>query len=95
MIDDAFKKLVRYKYYKVKKVGNEKAKAVEEPEEQNVSPVRSGRGKGYMRSGKNEANISKLFKRDVMPRETRSLTIAEETVTAELAKSFSIKEPCT
>ncbi|GJT74788.1 two-component response regulator ARR12-like protein [Tanacetum coccineum] len=46
MIYEAFKKLARYKYYKDKKVESEKAKASKEPEEKNVSPVKSGRGKG-------------------------------------------------
>nr|GEV34378.1 hypothetical protein [Tanacetum cinerariifolium] len=48
--------------------------------------------KGYMRSSDNEANVPKMFKKDVVPRKTRSLTVAEETFTVELAKSISIKE---
>nr|GFA51326.1 hypothetical protein [Tanacetum cinerariifolium] len=95
MIDDAFKKTTRYKYYKAKNMESEKEKAVKEPEEQNLSPVKSGRGKGYMRSGENEANVQKLFKKNVVPRKTRSLTVAKETVAAELAKFVNIKEPCT
>nr|GFC09463.1 hypothetical protein [Tanacetum cinerariifolium] len=47
MINDTFKKSARYKYYKVKKVESEKEKAVEEPEEQNISPVKS-EGKKYL-----------------------------------------------
>ncbi|GJX84348.1 hypothetical protein Tco_0335122 [Tanacetum coccineum] len=39
------------KIYKAKKAESKKAKAAEEPKEQNVSPIRSGRGKWYMRSG--------------------------------------------
>ncbi|GJY87045.1 hypothetical protein Tco_0501673, partial [Tanacetum coccineum] len=39
-----------------------------------------------------EANIPKLFKKDVVPRKTRSLTVAEETIIVELAKSISINE---
>nr|GEV32236.1 ribonuclease H-like domain-containing protein [Tanacetum cinerariifolium] len=74
---------------------DEKAKAVEEPKEQNVSPIRSGRGKGYMCLNENEANVPKLFKKNDVPRKTRSLTVAEETITYELAKSVSIKEPHT
>ncbi|GJY86593.1 hypothetical protein Tco_0500619 [Tanacetum coccineum] len=50
MIDDAFKKPARYKYYRSKKAESEKAKANKEPEEKHVSLVKSGRGKGYMRS---------------------------------------------
>ncbi|GJW07731.1 hypothetical protein Tco_1570154 [Tanacetum coccineum] len=71
------------------------AKAAKEPKEHNVPHVISGRGKGYMRSGENEANVPKLFKKNVVPRKTRSLIVAEETVAAELAKSASIKEPYT
>nr|GFD03598.1 hypothetical protein [Tanacetum cinerariifolium] len=48
MLNDAIKQLVRHKYYKHKKDESKKGKTVEELEEQNVSPVRSGRGKGYM-----------------------------------------------
>nr|GEY01846.1 hypothetical protein [Tanacetum cinerariifolium] len=71
MIDDAFKKTSKYKYYKAKKEESEKAKAIKEPKEQNVSSVRSGRGKGYMHSGENEANVPKMFKKNVVPRKTR------------------------
>ncbi|GJS53632.1 hypothetical protein Tco_0626994 [Tanacetum coccineum] len=63
MIDDAFKKLVGYKYYNAKKVESD-----------------------------NEANVPKMFKKDVVPRKTRSLTIAKETIEVELAKSISINE---
>ncbi|GJW22238.1 hypothetical protein Tco_0032860 [Tanacetum coccineum] len=72
MIYEAFKKLARYKYYKDKKVESEKAKASKEPEEKNVSPVKSGRGKGHMRSCENEENVPKMFKKDVVPRKTIS-----------------------
>ncbi|GKB14922.1 hypothetical protein Tco_0848845 [Tanacetum coccineum] len=89
MIDDAFKKTTGFTYYKAKKVESEKAKAVEEREEENVSPVRSGRGKCYMHLGEYEANVLKLFKKNVVPRKTRSLTVVEETVAADLAKSVS------
>ncbi|GJZ26758.1 hypothetical protein Tco_0571011 [Tanacetum coccineum] len=73
------------------KVESEKAKADEEPKEQNVSPVKSGKGKEYMHSGDYEAN-SKMFKKDDVPKKTKSLTVAEETITVELAKSISIVE---
>ncbi|GJT69231.1 hypothetical protein Tco_1028517 [Tanacetum coccineum] len=76
MIDDAFKKSAGYKYYKAKKVESEKEKAAEKLEEQNMSPVRSGKGKGYMRSGDNEANVPKMFKKNVVPRKTRSFIVA-------------------
>ncbi|GJR41365.1 hypothetical protein Tco_1217049 [Tanacetum coccineum] len=48
MISDAIKKLAGYKFYMAKKVESENAKTVDEPEEQHVSPVKSGRGKGFM-----------------------------------------------
>nr|GEX87378.1 hypothetical protein [Tanacetum cinerariifolium] len=66
MIDDAFKTIAGYKYYKAKKVKSE-----------------------------NEANVLKLFKKNVAPRKIRSVTIAKESVAAELVKSISIKEPHT
>ncbi|GJR60511.1 hypothetical protein Tco_1502673 [Tanacetum coccineum] len=96
MINDAFKKSAGYKYYKAKKVESEKAKVVVEPEEQHVSPVKHRLGKGYMRSGKQEANIPIMFKKNVVPRKTRSLSVAdnivEEPVVVELAKSICIEE---
>nr|GEU54631.1 hypothetical protein [Tanacetum cinerariifolium] len=63
--------------------------------EQNESPVKSGIGKGYMRLGDYEANVPNMFKKDVVPRKTRSLTVTGETVVVELAKSTSINEQCT
>nr|GEX23727.1 hypothetical protein [Tanacetum cinerariifolium] len=45
--------------------------------------------------GKNEANVPKLFNKNVVQRKTRSLTVAEEIVAYELANSVSIKEPRT
>ncbi|GKD58617.1 hypothetical protein Tco_1296126, partial [Tanacetum coccineum] len=48
MITDAIKQSAGYKYYKHKKDESEKGKVVEELEEQHMSPIRSGRGKGYM-----------------------------------------------
>nr|GFA05748.1 hypothetical protein [Tanacetum cinerariifolium] len=48
-----------------------------------------------MRRSKNEANVPKLFNKNVVPRKTRSLTVAEETVAYELANPISIKEPRT
>ncbi|GKC51183.1 hypothetical protein Tco_1073928 [Tanacetum coccineum] len=96
MIDHVFKKSAGYKYYRAKKAESEKAKAAEEPEEQHESLVRSGRGKGYMCSGDQEANVPSAFKKNVVPRKTRSLTvtdnIVEELVAVELAKSISIEE---
>ncbi|GKD18661.1 hypothetical protein Tco_1207819 [Tanacetum coccineum] len=42
-----------------------------------------------MRSGDNEANVSKIFKKDDVPRKTRSLAVAEERVADKLAKSIN------
>ncbi|GKD77616.1 hypothetical protein Tco_1340237 [Tanacetum coccineum] len=93
MISDAIKKKAGYKYYMAKKVESEKAKIVDKPEEQHVSPIKSGRGKGFMCYGDQVANVPNKLKKDVVPRKTRSLTIAEEAVVGELANSISIQEP--
>ncbi|GKB64111.1 hypothetical protein Tco_0920297 [Tanacetum coccineum] len=53
----------------------------------------SGRGKGFMCYGDQVANVPNKLKKDVVPRKTRSLTIAKEVVVGELAKSISIQEP--
>ncbi|GJX24868.1 hypothetical protein Tco_0231164 [Tanacetum coccineum] len=82
-INDAIKQLAGYKYYKHKKNESEKAKCVEEPNEQHVSPVRSGSGKGYMRLGNQEVNIPSAFKKNVVPRKPRSITIADNLVSQE------------
>ncbi|GKG07437.1 hypothetical protein Tco_0330406, partial [Tanacetum coccineum] len=68
MINDAIKHSTRYKYYKHKKNESEKANAVTELEEQNVSCVRSGQGKGYMRLGTPEVNV---------PRHSRKMLFQE------------------
>nr|GEV08738.1 hypothetical protein [Tanacetum cinerariifolium] len=65
MISDAINKKAGYKYYMAKKVESKKDKIVDEPEEQHVSPIKIGRGKGYMCYGDKVAN--KLNK-DVIPR---------------------------
>ncbi|GJT47131.1 hypothetical protein Tco_0955846 [Tanacetum coccineum] len=84
------------KFTNTVKVESKKAKAAEEPEEQHVSPIKCGQGKGYMHLGDQEANVPNAFKKNVVPRKTRSLTIAdnivEEPVAVELTKSISIKE---
>ncbi|GJT81690.1 hypothetical protein Tco_1056032 [Tanacetum coccineum] len=80
MISDAIKKKAWYKRYMAKKVKSEKAKIVYEPEEQHVSPVKSGRGKGFMCYGDQVVNAPNKLKKDDVPTKTRSLTIAEETV---------------
>ncbi|GKA65213.1 hypothetical protein Tco_0764920 [Tanacetum coccineum] len=77
------------------KVESENAKIVDEPEEQHVSPVKSASGKGFMCYGDQVANVPTSLKIDVVPRKTRSQTIAEETVVGELANSISIQEPRT
>ncbi|GKC61887.1 hypothetical protein Tco_1089485, partial [Tanacetum coccineum] len=56
-----------------KKAESEKAKAGEEPEEQHESLVISGRGKGYMRSEDQEANVPNVFKKNVVPRKARKI----------------------
>nr|GEV50690.1 retrovirus-related Pol polyprotein from transposon TNT 1-94 [Tanacetum cinerariifolium] len=74
MISDAIKKKEWYNYYMAKKVDTKKTKIVDEPEEQHISPIKSGRGKGFMCYGDQAAN------KDALPRKTRSRTITEETV---------------
>ncbi|GKE76219.1 hypothetical protein Tco_1542339 [Tanacetum coccineum] len=55
-----------------------------------------GLGKGYMHSGDQKANVPSTFKKNVVPRKTRSITvtdnIVEEPVAVKLAKSISIEE---
>ncbi|GJV48788.1 hypothetical protein Tco_1439000 [Tanacetum coccineum] len=51
------------------------------------------RGKGFMCYGDQVANVPNKLKKDVVPRKTRSLTIAEEAVVGELANSINIQEP--
>ncbi|GKE29052.1 hypothetical protein Tco_1444436, partial [Tanacetum coccineum] len=80
MISDAIKKKAGYTYYMAKKVESEKAKIVDEPKEQHISLVKSGRGKGFMCYGDQVANVPNKLKKDDVPRKTRYLTIVEETV---------------
>nr|GEX92717.1 hypothetical protein [Tanacetum cinerariifolium] len=80
MISDAIKKKVRYTYYMAKKVESKKAKIVDEREEKHVSSFKRRRGKGFMCNGDQVVNSPNKLKKDDMPRKTRSLTIAEETV---------------
>nr|GEY21813.1 hypothetical protein [Tanacetum cinerariifolium] len=56
---------------KAKKAKSE-SKSAKEPEEQNVSPIKSERGKWYMHSGDYEEKASKMFKKDIVPRKTNS-----------------------
>ncbi|GKF03288.1 hypothetical protein Tco_0030211 [Tanacetum coccineum] len=73
MISDAIKKKAGYKYYMAKKVKSKKAKIVDKPKEQHVSPIKSGRGKGFMCYGDQLANVTNKLKKDVVLRKTRSL----------------------
>ncbi|GKA96219.1 retrovirus-related pol polyprotein from transposon TNT 1-94 [Tanacetum coccineum] len=87
---------LEYKFYKMKKDESEKGIAKEEPEEQHVSPVISGRGKGYMCIGNREFNVSSKPKKVVVPK-NQTLTVAnniveQETVAVELAKSIIEKD---
>ncbi|GJZ99319.1 hypothetical protein Tco_0671870, partial [Tanacetum coccineum] len=93
MISDAIKKKAGYIYYMAKKVESEKAKIVDEPEEQHISLVKSGRGKGFICYGDQVVNAPNKLKKVVVPRKTRSLTIDKETVVGELAHSINIQEP--
>ncbi|GJY99727.1 hypothetical protein Tco_0517157 [Tanacetum coccineum] len=88
MISDAIKKKVGYKYYIAKKVENEKAKIVNEPEEQHISLIKSGRGKGFMWYGDQVANVPNKLKKDVVPRRTRPFTIAKEAVVDKLGQKL-------
>ncbi|GJU91257.1 hypothetical protein Tco_1303680 [Tanacetum coccineum] len=93
MISDAIKKKSGYKYYMAKKVESKKAKIVDEPEEQHISLIKSGKGNGFMCYGDQVANVPNKLKKDDVLRKTKSLTIAEEAVVGELANSISIQEP--
>ncbi|GJV63232.1 hypothetical protein Tco_1474060 [Tanacetum coccineum] len=93
MISDAIKNKAGYKYYMAKKMKCEKAKIIDKLEEQHVSPIKSGRGKGFICYGDQVAYVPNKLKKDVVPRKTRSLTITEEAVEGELANSISIQEP--
>ncbi|GJT73705.1 hypothetical protein Tco_1032991 [Tanacetum coccineum] len=50
MTGDAIKKKEGYKYYMAKKMESENAKIIDEPEEQHVSPIKSGRKKVNLNS---------------------------------------------
>ncbi|GJS75859.1 hypothetical protein Tco_0725740 [Tanacetum coccineum] len=53
----------------------------------------SGRGKGFMCYADQVEKVPNKLKKDVVPRKTRSLTIAEEAVVGELANYICIQEP--
>ncbi|GJU58799.1 hypothetical protein Tco_1236565, partial [Tanacetum coccineum] len=63
-----------------KKKKSAKDKIVNEPEKQRVSPVKSGRGKGFMCFGDQVVNKPNKLKKDDVPRKTRTPTITEETI---------------
>ncbi|GJT45689.1 hypothetical protein Tco_0954404 [Tanacetum coccineum] len=92
MINDAIKKNTGYKYYMATKVESEKAKIVDKPEEQHVSPIKVEKEKGFMCYGDQVANVPNKLKKDVVPRKTRSLIIAEEAVVASRLKSLRQKK---
>nr|GEV18053.1 hypothetical protein [Tanacetum cinerariifolium] len=83
MNSDAIKKKAGYKYYMAKKVKIKIAKIINKLEEQHVSPVKSGRGKGFMCYGDQVANVPNKLKKDDVPWKTRSLTITKEVVVVE------------
>ncbi|GJZ35836.1 hypothetical protein Tco_0581653 [Tanacetum coccineum] len=62
---------------KAKEKESAKDKIIDELEEQRMSSVKNGRGKGFMCYGDQAVNV---LKKDVVPRKTRSLTIAEEII---------------
>nr|GEY43259.1 hypothetical protein [Tanacetum cinerariifolium] len=90
MISDTIKKKEGYKYYMAKKVESKKAKIIDKPKEQQISPIKSGRGKGFMCYGDQVANVPNKLKKDFVPRKTRSLTIAKEAVVGELVNSINM-----
>nr|GEY95232.1 hypothetical protein [Tanacetum cinerariifolium] len=92
IISDAINRSAGYNYYMSKKKKSAKDKTVDEPEEKHTSLVKSGRGKGFMCYGDQEVNVPK---KDVVPRKTRSLTIAEEIFVGELINSIRIQGPRT
>ncbi|GJW42246.1 hypothetical protein Tco_0071045 [Tanacetum coccineum] len=97
MINDAIKKSAGYEVYQSTKKKSEEDNAQEELEEQNVSTVSRGWGKGYMCLGTQEVNVSNKPKRDVVPRRKRTITYANNLLETEdevvlLAKSVSTEE---
>ncbi|GJQ98115.1 hypothetical protein Tco_0009254 [Tanacetum coccineum] len=75
------------------KVESKNAKTVDEPKEQHVSPVKSGREKGFICYGDQVANVPNKLKKDVVPRKTRFLTIAEEIVVGQKLKGPAVDDP--
>ncbi|GJU23106.1 putative reverse transcriptase domain-containing protein [Tanacetum coccineum] len=61
--------------------------------EQHISPIKSGRGKGFMCYGDQVANVPNKRKKNVVPMKTRSLTIIEEAVICTLSEDRISKVP--
>ncbi|GKA42766.1 hypothetical protein Tco_0735426 [Tanacetum coccineum] len=80
MNNDVIKESVGYRCYKMKKDGSEKGNAKEEPEEQHVSTVRRGRGKGCMCIGNQEVNVSSKPNQTVVRRKQRTITVVGNIV---------------
>ncbi|GJV24304.1 hypothetical protein Tco_1376999 [Tanacetum coccineum] len=80
MISDVINEEKQVQYIYAKKVENEKAKIIEKPKEQHVSPIKSGRGKKFMCYGDQVAYVPNKLKKDALPRKKRSFTITEEAV---------------
>nr|GEU52621.1 RNA-directed DNA polymerase, eukaryota [Tanacetum cinerariifolium] len=79
MISDAIKKKAGYKYYMAKKVESKKAKIVDKPEEQHVSPIKNRIGKGFMCYGDQLANVpNKLKKDDVQGKQDLLLSLKKQ-----------------
>ncbi|GJZ59794.1 hypothetical protein Tco_0615610 [Tanacetum coccineum] len=88
-----FTKLILDYLHSLNKMESKKAKIIDKLKEQHVSPIKSGRGKGFICYGDQVENAPNKLKKNVVPRKIRSLTIVEEAVVGELAKSISIQEP--
>ncbi|GJS99105.1 hypothetical protein Tco_0820275 [Tanacetum coccineum] len=83
MINDAIKHSARYEFYRNKKNESEKGNAKEEVEEKHVSPIRIGKGKGYMCIGNQEVNVSNKPKKAVVLRKLRTIIVADNIVEQE------------
>ncbi|GKE12199.1 hypothetical protein Tco_1415750 [Tanacetum coccineum] len=92
MINDAIKQSAEYKFYKMKKDESEQGIAEEEPEEQHVSPIRSGRGKRYMCIGNQEVNVSSKPKKAVVTKKLRTLTVVDNILIIEKQVEKDVEE---
>ncbi|GJU75396.1 hypothetical protein Tco_1272466 [Tanacetum coccineum] len=59
--------------------------------EPHLSPIKSGRGKGFMCYGDQVANVPNKLKKDVVPRKTRSLTITKESVVGPAVEDLAVQ----